>query len=81
MKTYSELVPYVTKHWATIQDIKEIAEVGDGKAQQIFRKIKDDIRSENKLVLRSHVPMEMVLKHLDIDLNRVLRYSNKGAKA
>ena len=75
--TYDELLPIVKQQWAGVKDIQIIAEVGPGKARNIFTSIKNQIRNEGKLVLKSHVPMERVLNFLNIDINRILRFGEE----
>ena len=64
----SETLEIIQKTWATVEDIQKLGCMGKNKAIEIKKAIEDDLTS-NGFILTTKVPMELVVKKLNININ------------
>jgi len=73
---YSELFAIISKHWANINDIKQLCGSGRDKARQIRNEIEQDIITNGKKLLNGKekkVPMSKVIDYLNMDINYIAK--------
>lgn len=74
--TYVELFKTCSKNWLDIEDIKNIANCGRDKANEIANSIIEDIKESGKKVPQAKkklVPTDYVIEYLNIDMDFVLK--------
>lgn len=72
----SEILDICSKQWATLQDIKSLASVGNNKAIQIRKDIKATY-DENKKLFNELIPMSDVIKYIDLDIEYLKKVSKR----
>lgn len=66
--TASETLEIIQKTWATVEDIRKLGCMGKSKAIEVKRAIEDDLVADG-FMLTTKVPMELVVKKLNININ------------
>lgn len=66
--TASETLKLIAKQWCSLSDLMKLAGVGRNNALHIKSTIKKRLESENYYVLDNAVPMQDVVKYLNIDI-------------
>ena len=67
--TASETLKIIAKQWCNLSDLMKLAGVGRNNALVIKSTIKKKLESENYYVPNNAVPMQEVVKYLNIDIN------------
>ena len=66
--TASETLKLIAKQWCNLSDLMKLAGVGRNKALVIKSTIKKRLESENYYVPNNAVPMQKIVKYLNIDI-------------
>lgn len=66
--TASETLKLIAKQWCNLSDLMKLAGVGRNNALVIKSTIKKKLESENYYVPNYAVPMQEVVKYLNIDI-------------
>ena len=66
--TASETLRLIAKQWCNLSDLMKLAGVGRNKALTIKSSIKEKLEKENYYVPNNAVPMQEVVKYLNIDI-------------
>ena len=66
--TASETLKIIAKQWCNLADLMKLAGVGRNNALFIKSTIKKRLESENYYVPNNAVPMQEVVKYLNIDI-------------
>lgn len=66
--TANETLQLIAQHWCNLNDIMKLAGVGRNSALKIKNQIKTELESEGRYVPKNAVPMQEVVKLLDIDI-------------
>ncbi len=66
--TASETLKLIAKQWCNLSDLMKLAGVGRNNALVIKSTIKKKLESENCYVPNNAVPMQEVVKYLNIDI-------------
>lgn len=64
----SETLKLIAKQWCSLSDLMKLAGVGRNNALYIKSTIKKRLESENYYVPNNAVPMQEVVKYLNIDI-------------
>lgn len=77
---YLELVDYINKPWANVNDIQKIALCGKNKASIIRNNIINSFLKDGKKLPQAKqkiVPMYSVIEYLGLDLNQIYLMAKK----
>ena len=66
--TASETIKLIAKQWCSLSDLMKLAGVGRNNAFYIKSAIKKRLENENYYVPNNAVPMQEVVKYLNIDI-------------
>ena len=66
--TASETLKLIAKQWCNLSDLMKLAGVGRNTALNIKSSIKQKLEHENYYVPNNAVPMQEVVKYLNIDI-------------
>ena len=66
--TASETLKLIAKQWCSLSDLMKLAGVGRNNALYIKSTIKKRLENENYYVQNNAVPMQEVVKYLNIDI-------------
>ena len=66
--TASETLKLIAKQWCSLSDLMKLAGVGRNNALYIKSTIKKRLENENYYVPNNAVPMQEVVKYLNIDI-------------
>lgn len=66
--TASEALKLIAKQWCSLSDLMKLAGVGRNNALYIKSTIKKRLENENYYVPNNAVPMQEVVKYLNIDI-------------
>ena len=66
--TASETLKLIAKQWCSLSDLTKLAGVGRNNALYIKSTIKKRLENENYYVPNNAVPMQEVVKYLNIDI-------------
>ena len=66
--TANETLQLIAQHWCNLNDLMKLAGVGRNSALKIKNQIKTALESEGRYVPKNAVPMQEVVKLLDIDI-------------
>ena len=66
--TASETLKLIAKQWCSLSDLMKLAGVGRNNALYIKSTIKKKLENENYYVPNNAVPMQEVVKYLNIDI-------------
>lgn len=69
--TAKEVYSIIKKMWANTEDIKKLGCVGNNKALQIKREIRNQMVDEGYLIPRNLVDMNLVIEYFKIDINKI----------
>ena len=64
-----ETLDLISKQWCTTEDLMKLANIGRNSALTIKSKIKNDLESKGYYVPKNAVPMQEVVKYLNIDID------------
>lgn len=74
--TNMELLEIIKKQWADRSDIMTLAGCCESKASDLKKQIADSIRASGKRLHNSNLlPMQSVIKALEIDEKRIIKYA------
>lgn len=71
--TAKEVRQIISKMWANTEDIKRLGCVGNNKALEIKKEIRNHMVDNGYVVPRNLVDMSLVIEYFNIDLNRIER--------
>ena len=74
--TVDETLKLISQQWCNLSDLMKLANIGRNSALTIKSKIKNDLEKEGYYVPKNAVPMQEVIKYLNIDLNYLESRSN-----
>ena len=66
--TANETLQLIAQNWCNLNDLMKLAGVGRNSALKIKNQIKTALESEGRYVPKNAVPMQEVVKLLDIDI-------------
>lgn len=66
--TANETLKLIAQHWCNLNDLMKLAGVGRNSALKIKNQIRDTLESQGRYVPKNAVPMQEVVKLLDIDI-------------
>ena len=66
--TANETLQLIAQHWCNLNDLMKLAVVGRNSALKIKNQIKTALESEGRYGPKNAVPMQEVVKLLDIDI-------------
>ena len=69
-----ETLDIISKQWASVNDIKQLASVGNSKALKIKKDIQKSL-SENGFTLTSKIPMDRLVEYLGINVEYLRKIS------
>jgi len=64
-----ETLSLISQQWCTLSDLMKLARVGRNSALAIKGKIRDDLVAKGYYVPKTVVPMQEVIKYLNIDVD------------
>ena len=67
--TASETLKLIANQWCSLSDLMKLASVGRNNALYIKSTIKKRLENENYYVQNNAVPMQEVVKYLNIDID------------
>ncbi len=67
--TANETLQLIAQHWCNLNDLMKLAGVGRNSALKIKNQIKTALESEGRYVPKNAVPMQEVVKYLNIDID------------
>lgn len=67
--TVDETLQLTARQWCNLTDLMKLANVGRNSALTIKRTIKNNLEEKGYYVPKNVVPMQEVIKYLNIDLN------------
>ena len=71
----AETLNLISKQWAGISDIRALAEVGEGNARKIKKRIEEELN--DWLLPYGKVPMSKVVEYLRIDIKYLKKVSEE----
>ena len=71
-----ELLTIISKQWCNLNDLMLIGNIGRNSALKIRKKIKEKLEKEGYIVPNNLIPMNAVVKFLNIDIDYLERRSN-----
>jgi hypothetical protein len=71
----AETLNLISKQWAGISDIRALAEVGEGNARKIKKRIEEELK--DWLLPYGKVPMSKVVEYLRIDIKYLKKVSEE----
>lgn len=63
-----ETLEILNNQWADIHDVMKLGYIGNNKAQQVMRSIREDIAKNGKTLPNQLVPMEKVKEYFNINV-------------
>ena len=79
--TASETLKLIAKQWCNLSDLMKLAGVGRNNALVIKSTIKKRLENENYYVPNNAVPMQEVVKYLNIDIPYLEARANQMKEA
>lgn len=67
--TVDETLKLISQQWCNLLDLMKLANIGRNSALTIKSKIKNDLEKEGYYVPKNAVPMQEVVKYLNIDID------------
>ena len=67
--TVDETLKLIAQQWGNLSDLMKLANIGRNSALTIKSKIKNDLEKEGYYVPKNAVPMQEVVKYLNIDID------------
>lgn len=67
--TVDETLKLIAQQWCSLSDLMKLANIGRNSALTIKSKIKNDLEKEGYYVPKNAVPMQEVVKYLNIDID------------
>ena len=67
--TVDETLKLIAQQWCNLSDLMKLANIGRNSALTIKNKIKNDLEKEGYYVPKNAVPMQEVVKYLNIDID------------
>ena len=67
--TVDETLKLIAQQWCNLADLMKLANIGRNSALAIKSKIKNDLESKGYYVPKNAVPMQEVVKYLNIDID------------
>lgn len=67
--TVDETLKLIAQQWCNLSDLMKLASIGRNSALTIKSKIKNDLEKEGYYVPKNAVPMQEVVKYLNIDID------------
>lgn len=64
-----ETLKIISQQWCNLNDLMRLANVGRNSALLIKGKIKDDLENKGYYVPKNAVPMQEVIRYLNIDID------------
>lgn len=74
--TVDETLKLIAQQWCNLSDLMKLANIGRNSALTIKSKIKNDLEKEGYYVPKNAVPMQEVVKYLNIDIDYLESRSN-----
>ncbi len=74
--TVDETLQLTARQWCNLTDLMRLANVGRNSALSIKKTIKSDLEEKGYYVPKNVVPMQEVIKYLNIDLSYLESRSN-----
>lgn len=65
----NDTLKLLAKQWCNLSDLMKLANIGRNSALTIKSKIKNDLEKEEYYVPKNAVPMQKVVKYLNIDID------------
>lgn len=72
--TAEETLEIISKQWATVNDIRLLASVGNNKALQIKNEIQQNIKQAG-FIPTTKIPMDMLVNYLGINVDYLKKIS------
>ena len=72
--TAKETLKIISKQWASVNDIKQLASVGNGKALNIKKDIQQSL-SDDGFTLTTKIPMDRLVEYLGINVEYLKKIS------
>ena len=67
--TVDETLKLIAQQWCNLSDLMKLANIGRNSALTIKSKIKNNLESKGYYVPKNAVPMQEVVKYLNIDID------------
>ena len=67
--TIDETLKLIAQQWCNLSDLMKLANIGINTALTIKSKIKNNLEKEGYYVPKNAVPMQKVVKYLNIDID------------
>lgn len=67
--TVDETLKLIAQQWCNLADLMKLANIGRNSALAIKSKIKNDLENKGYYVPKNAVPMQEVVKYLNIDID------------
>ena len=67
--TVDETLKLIAQQWCNLADLMKLANIGRNSALTIKSKIKNDLENKGYYVPKNSVPMQEVVKYLNIDID------------
>lgn len=67
--TVDETLKLIAQQWRNLSDLMKLANIGRNSVLTIKSKIKNDLESKGYYVPKNAVPMQEVVKYLNIDID------------
>ena len=71
-----ETLELISKTWCNLSDLMKLANVGRNSALTIKSNIRNNLQSKGYYVPKNAVPMQEVVKYLNIDIEYLVKMNN-----
>ena len=71
----NELLDLISRQWATKNEVKKIANVGENKALEIMRNIRNSLENDGYRLPRNLIPMDKLVDYLKINVSYLKKVS------
>ena len=71
-----ETLKIISKQWCNIDDFKKLSQLGINNSFQLREKIKLKLEEKGYLIPKGLLPMNEVVKYLNIDIDYLVKISN-----
>lgn len=76
--TAEETLKLISKQWCNLEDLMKLGEIGRNNALKIKKEIRNNLIEKGYKLPNHHIPMNEVIKYLNIDINYLESRIKKG---
>ena len=76
--TAEETLKLISKQWCNLEDLMKLGEIGRNNALKIKKEIRNNLIEKGYKLPNHNIPMNEVIKYLNIDINYLESRIKKG---